>query len=189
MLASKKSALIDLLANLKTLVKEKFYNNPSIVYIKSSEHAIKDLNSGIDFNVKIMESLNHKPEGQKDTFAGESQVKKNPFVPPFEEGQVVCDILDRHRLLFNKFSVCDEHVLLVTQEFESQLNPLNKSDWMSALVTCRSLDAMLYFNCGFLSGASIPHKHMQLIPYSSLYNSLLPVEEAALAIEEREKMF
>ena len=124
-----------------------------------------------------MESLNHKPEGQKDTFAsGEQAKKKNPFLPPFEEGQVVCDILDRHRLLFNKFSVCDEHVLLVTQEFESQMSLLNKSDWLSALVTCRSLDAMLYFNCGFLSGASIPHKHMQLIPYASLFNSLLPVE-------------
>ena len=183
MLASKKSAIIELLGNLKTLVREKFCHNPSIVYIKSSEHTVKDQASGIEFNVKIMESLNHKPEGQKDSFAGEQQVvKKNPFVPPFEEGQVVCDILDRHRLLFNKFSVCDDHVLLVTQEFESQLNPLNKSDWLSALVTCKALDAMLYFNCGFLSGASIPHKHMQLIPYSSLYNSVLPVEEAALAV-------
>ncbi len=47
----------------------------------------------------------------------------------------------------------------------------------------------MYFNCGFLSGASIPHKHMQLIPYSSLYGSLLPVENAALTIEGKEKMF
>jgi hypothetical protein len=88
MLASKKSILTELLSSLKTVVREKFHNNPSIVYIKSSEHTVKDHASGIDFNVKIMESLNHKPEGQKDTFgtSGEPQVKKNPFLPPFEEG-------------------------------------------------------------------------------------------------------
>jgi len=69
------------------------------------------------------------------------------------------------------------------------LTPLNQSDWLGALVTCRALDAMMFFNCGFLSGASIPHKHIQLIPYRSLYNELLSVEQAALAYEERGKMF
>jgi hypothetical protein len=56
---------------LKNKVKENFYNNPSLIYIKSSEHAIVDPSSGIEFNVKIMESLNSKPEGEKTKFQGQ----------------------------------------------------------------------------------------------------------------------
>ena len=84
MLSNKNHLFTELLTSLRPLVIEKFSNNPSIVYIKSSEHIIKDP-YGIDFNVKILESLNHKPEGQKDQFTGEKK-KENPFLPPFEEG-------------------------------------------------------------------------------------------------------
>lgn len=42
----------------------------------------------------------------------------------------------------------------------------------------RSLNAFVFYNSGFNSGASILHKHLQLIPYESLAGGLLPVEEA-----------
>ena len=90
------------------------------------------------------------------------------------------DLLHRHRLIYNKFCVCDNHVLVITKEFEHQLDPLNNEDFRAALATCKALDGMLYFNCGFNSGASIPHKHLQIIPYESLYGGILPFEEAAL---------
>ncbi len=61
----------ELLTTLKHKVKENFHNNPSLIYIKSSEHLIKDPSSGIDFNVKIMGSLNRKPEGEKAKFQGQ----------------------------------------------------------------------------------------------------------------------
>ena len=44
----------------------------------------------------------------------------------------------------------------------------------------KALDSFMYFNCGYNSGASIPHKHTQLIPYDSMYRKVLPIEEAAL---------
>lgn len=81
----------EILTGLKQTVKDRFVNNPSIVYIKSSEHEIED--QGIKFNVKILESLGSKPTATKDTFKapseGASTVEKkefNPFLPPFEEG-------------------------------------------------------------------------------------------------------
>jgi ATP adenylyltransferase/5',5'''-P-1,P-4-tetraphosphate phosphorylase II len=45
-----------------------------------------------------------------------------------------------------------------------------------------SMNAFMFFNSGFNSGASIMHKHMQIIPYSSMGSEggLVPVEEAAL---------
>jgi ATP adenylyltransferase len=70
-------------------------------------------------------------------------------------------------------------VLLVTKDFEEQLEPLNDQDFKCALLTCRALDGMLFFNCGFNSGASIKHKHMQIIPYRSFQGGILPIEEAA----------
>jgi ATP adenylyltransferase len=110
----------ELLGTLKGRVREGFHNNQAIVYIKSSEHTVKD--QEIEFNVKIMESLNSKPSG------GESKPKKefNPFLPPFEEGLYIADVLDKHRLLYNKFSVCDEHVLVTTKDFEEQTSLLTK---------------------------------------------------------------
>ena len=52
---------------------------------------------------------------------------------------------------------------------------------MEAVVkTMLSLEAFMYFNQGPDSGASQPHKHMQLIPFTSLVNKVLPVEQVAL---------
>lgn len=50
-----------------------------------------------------------------------------------------------------------------------------------------SLDAFMYFNQGPDSGASQPHKHMQVIPFASIEGGALPVEQAALKQYEAEQ--
>lgn len=97
-------------------------------------------------------------------------------MPPFEEGQFIEELSDSHSLIFNKFSVAHEHVIVITNEFEEQTGPLSVDDFKAALITCRALDAFMFFNCGFKSGASIPHRHLQVIPYASMFQSVLPVE-------------
>jgi len=97
-------------------------------------------------------------------------------MPPFEEGLYLGEISLTHDLVFNKFSVCDCHVIVITKEFEKQLDPLNAGDFKACLAVMKSLNAYMFFNSGFNSGASVLHKHMQLIPYSSMYNEVLPVE-------------
>lgn len=54
-----------------------------------------------------------------------------------------------------------------------------------------SLNAFMYFNQGKNSGASQPHKHMQLIPFESMQTKNLPVEQVALQQYEsqRQKLF
>lgn len=42
---------------------------------------------------------------------------KNPFIPPFQTGLHITDLGATHRLLFNKFSIYKNHVLIVTTEF------------------------------------------------------------------------
>jgi len=43
-----------------------------------------------------------------------------------------------------------------------------------------SMNAFMFFNSGFNSGASIMHKHMQIIPYQSMQcdgqTTFIPVE-------------
>jgi len=43
---------------------------------------------------------------------------KNPFLPPFEKHVFITDLAPAHRLIFNKYCVCREHVLVLTNTFE-----------------------------------------------------------------------
>lgn len=54
-----------------------------------------------------------------------------------------------------------------------------------------SIDGFMYFNHGSNSGASQPHKHMQLIPFESMHTRNLPVEQIALKqyANERSRFF
>ena len=42
----------------------------------------------------------------------------DPFMPPFEPGLFIQELSPTHNLLFNKFCICREHVLVVTKEME-----------------------------------------------------------------------
>ncbi|KAJ3056151.1 bifunctional AP-4-A phosphorylase/ADP sulfurylase [Rhizophlyctis rosea] len=93
------------------------------------------------------------------------------------------DELEQHNILLNKFSIVREHILVTTKEFESQYNPLNASDW-SAAWKCLTAPGVRpyvgFYNCGGKSGASVPHKHMQLLPRSLEDQDPFPPVGAAL---------
>jgi ATP adenylyltransferase len=108
-----------------------------------------------------------------------NQINKDPFVEPFEPGAFIDEVTETHSLIFNKFSVCDQHVIVITKDFEKQIDPLNIDDFKATSIVMASMNAFMFFNSGFNSGASIMHKHMQIIPYSSI-EGVVPVEQAAL---------
>ena len=95
----------EFLSHLRAKVRDNYSKNPSIHYIKSSEDMIPD--SGIDFNVKILESLKKKPEGNPNALISYENKRDDPFMPPYEEGQYIEDIFDNYCLLYNKYSVCE----------------------------------------------------------------------------------
>jgi sulfate adenylyltransferase (ADP) / ATP adenylyltransferase len=65
--------------------------------------------------------------------------------------------------------------------FELQSTPLTLADFEAAITVTNELNAFMFFNCGAFSGASVPHKHMQIIPFASLSDDgLLPIEKAFL---------
>ena len=55
-------------------------------------------------------------------------------------------------------------MVIVTDEFESQLDPLTVKDMEAVWKCIVELGGFGFFNGGRLAGASQPHKHMQFIP-------------------------
>lgn len=171
---------------LKGRISEQFINNPSIKPIKFTEENIND--KGINFNVKLLQLLAKKPTGNRSSFSPlitkDNQELKDPFVAPFENGAFIDEVTDTHSLMYNKFSVCNEHTIIITKEFEKQIDPLNIDDFKATSIVLASANAFMFFNSGFNSGASIMHKHMQVIPYGSMgcdgVNTFVPVEQCAI---------
>lgn len=53
--------------------------------------------------------------------------------------------------------------MLVTNDFQSQLNPLNLSDFTALSSVLMEVPSLVFYNCGVDSGASQRHKHMQVV--------------------------
>ncbi len=116
----------------------------------------------IQFVVRILANLSRKEKALKQQGL---TAPANPFLP-YEEDLYVTDISKTHLCLLNKFNVVDLHFLLVTREFEPQESWLTLPDF-EALVRCLGeVDGLAFFNGGTVAGASQPHKHLQVVPYS-----------------------
>ncbi|CAH0473983.1 unnamed protein product [Peronospora belbahrii] len=101
------------------------------------------------------------------------ETKLKAFRDPFakenlEQDLFVTQLHGTHNLILNKFSVVDEHVVLSTIEYVPQEQSLDIADFRAMWTAMQGLDAFAFFNCGFESGASQSHKHMQLMTYSSI---------------------
>jgi ATP adenylyltransferase len=137
---------------MKSEIQEEFYTKDGVKYL---------------LKILIKNEIAKKPIliDKKDFF--------DPFAPPFDDGFVIEDDfcgLSTHRVLFNKFPIINEHVLVVTREFISQYTHLSIEDMRGALLIMTLMEGIVYFNGGKNAGASQPRKHVQCLPMSELYN-------------------
>lgn len=87
----------------------------------------------------------------------------NPFLP-YDPALHVADASPTHVCLLNKYNVVDNHLLIVTRQFQPQQSPLTADDF-SALWRCLAeYDSLGFYNAGRVAGASQAHKHLQLVP-------------------------
>ncbi|KAJ3217803.1 bifunctional AP-4-A phosphorylase/ADP sulfurylase [Dinochytrium kinnereticum] len=117
-----------------------------LIFTESTRQIIKD--GTTCFHLTLAPGLAKKPTGglAPVTTAPIVEKKKNPFLPP-------------------------EPTLHVSEyDWESQLDPLTSKDFEAAwqLVFSSGHSYLGFYNCGSDSGASVPHKHMQFIPYEPL---------------------
>jgi ATP adenylyltransferase len=88
---------------------------------------------------------------------------RNPFLP-YEPEMFVADVSVTHLCLLNKFTVIDNHLLIVTRTFEEQESPLTVADFAALWACMAEVDGLGFYNAGRIAGASQRHKHLQLVP-------------------------
>lgn len=146
--------------------------------IETEYHVIE--RSGIAFLVRSLGNVVRKERAKKEQQEKERKIGKyfDPFLP-YEADLFVSDINKTHLCLLNKFNVVDNHLLIVTREFEEQTNLLNVNDFIALWACMKEIDGLAFFNGGEAAGSSQRHKHLQLVPLPFLPNTeYLPIAPA-----------
>lgn len=84
--------------------------------------------------------------------------------------------------MLNKFAIVPEHFILVTRAFKQQTHLLGADDLAAAHACIRAYhdhsggsgELFAFFNSGEHSGASQPHRHLQLLPVDKMREGLPP---------------
>jgi sulfate adenylyltransferase (ADP) / ATP adenylyltransferase len=110
--------------------------------------------------------LRRKPILPADAPERKQGTGHDPFLDP-PPSEIISPIGPSHLLLVNKFSVYRPSLLLTTREFAAQKDSLTRHDLKAAWSILQHFKQryMMIYNCGFESGSSQGHKHMQLWPY------------------------
>ena len=146
------------IVELEQTITEARNKSTAIVELHTDEEIVIPAKKGdalVSFVFSYMENLNKKYSG--------GPKPANPFLPPFETGLFITDLSPDYRLLFNKFAVVKRHVLIVTSAFEEQNSPLNRKDFAQGYKVLLAVNGFCFYNSGPCSGASQPHKHLQVM--------------------------
>lgn len=145
--------------------------------IETEYHLIQQ--QDISFIVRTLANITRKEEASKKQHQQENKTGKriDPFLP-YEEDLFVGDLSPSHICLLNKFNVVDNHLLIVTRDFEEQTDLLNLQDFEALCHCLQEIDGLAFFNGGKTAGASQRHKHLQLLPLPFLPDVVIPIESA-----------
>ncbi|KAK2040853.1 ATP adenylyltransferase [Colletotrichum somersetense] len=178
-------SLIKAPANLPELVRTAFSkarSNGDLTYY-ATQVTVLHANS-IPFQLRFSPALANKPTAPRPK-SDEPRKHFDPFESPEKGPLFIVDLPDSaHNLVLNKFAVVPEHFILATKEFKQQTHLLEPRD-LAATYACidaymqygharEGRDAELYafFNSGPHSGASQPHRHIQLLPVARMRDGL-----------------
>ncbi|POS76543.1 ATP adenylyltransferase [Diaporthe helianthi] len=175
--------------NLPELVRAKFNTakaNGDVNFYPTQVAVLKI--GSIPFQLRFSPSLANKPKGPPPP-AGDGPGKKATPFNPFEDPPptaLISELQPGHRLVLNKFAVVPEHFLLVTRTFKQQAHLLAADDLAAAHACVRAYhehgtagggggggqELFVFFNSGEHSGASQPHRHLQLLPVDKMREGL-----------------
>ncbi|KAF5239758.1 hypothetical protein FAUST_4807 [Fusarium austroamericanum] len=154
-------------------------------------HTQKDYTNISQFQLRFSPSLANKPKPPpKDN--SKPQKPFDPFENPLPALKVT-DLGPSHYCVLNKFAVVPEHFILATNDFKPQTHVLEESDLEATLACIEAYETArgseteqghqdgalgggdglyAFFNCGDHSGASQPHRHIQLLPIARMKDGL-----------------
>lgn len=87
----------------------------------------------------------------------------NPFLSP-DPALKLGPLGEHHTAILNKFPVSAHHIVIATNEFREQLEPLDRSDFAALARLLVESGGVGFYNGGAQAGASQRHKHLQWIP-------------------------
>lgn len=139
------------------------------------------------FQLRFSPSLANKPKGPPRPSSDKPSKPFDPFeytTPPPK--LFVADLGPSHFLVLNKFAIVPEHFILATRDFQAQTHVLDADDLHATLACLRAYEEadagaaaagddgalFAFFNCGDHSGASQPHRHIQLLPVKAMREGL-----------------
>ena len=137
-------------------------------------HTIED--GGIRFAVRVNQGFDRKKRSKTE----QERTGLDPFEPPYDDDLFVVDASDTHVVLLNKYPVVQDHLVVVTREFEPQQSLLTGPDFEGLLACMLRLGGLGFYNAGAVAGASQSHKHLQWVP---LTDSGLLTEELLTAAD------
>ncbi|KAK6221526.1 bifunctional AP-4-A phosphorylase/ADP sulfurylase [Pestalotiopsis sp. IQ-011] len=162
-----------------------------------TQAALLKLNS-VHLQLRFSPALASKPKGPEPSSSNKDDANKkkpfNPFENPLPSMTVVPRLPPSHALVLNKFAVVPEHSILITRGMKPQAHVLEADDLAAALACVRayasaahghdkgaeavsgggdgvgggSSELFVFFNSGPHSGASQPHRHLQLLPVEQM---------------------
>ncbi|KAK3939306.1 putative inositol phospholipid synthesis protein scs3p protein [Diplogelasinospora grovesii] len=139
----------------------------------------------IPFQLRFSPALANKPKPPAHIVPKvEAQSTRNdqkpafdPFDPPQPGLYITSTDPESHILVLNKFAIVPEHFILATKEFKPQTHLLRPDD-LAATYSCitsyheNGEELFAFFNSGEHSGASQPHRHVQLLPVERMREGL-----------------
>ncbi|KAL1861581.1 hypothetical protein VTK73DRAFT_7041 [Phialemonium thermophilum] len=140
--------------------------------------------NSIPFQLRFSPSLANKPENPHRHASSTPPKKVDPFSDPPSELVVVRPFPPAHLLVLNKFAVVPEHFILATEAFRAQTDLLEAGDLAAAYACIEAYgdaadgtgesrgELFVFFNSGPHSGASQPHRHLQLLPIERMREGL-----------------
>ncbi|RDA94784.1 hypothetical protein CP533_4224 [Ophiocordyceps camponoti-saundersi (nom. inval.)] len=132
----------------------------------------------VSFQIRFSPALANKPKPKPASTPSQAV---DPFANP-PPSLYVAAVGEEHYLVLNKFAIVAEHLILATTGFEPQSGLLSVRD-LDALLACLRAygqrDLFAFFNCGVHSGASQPHRHVQLLPVEGMRQGVLAADEEA----------
>lgn len=139
------------------------------------------------FQLRFSPALAQKPKAPPKSTP--SSKPFDPFASP-PASLRVSGLGPAHYLVLNKFAVVPEHFILATVDFRPQTHVLDEADLAATLACIKAYEKdqhepgtedegendglFAFFNCGPHSGASQPHRHIQLLPVSRMKDGLSP---------------
>lgn len=166
-------------AKLPSLVKaafEKARAAGDLTYYPTQVAILKPGRSGIAFQLRFSPALASKPKPKLPPPGAEKKKPFNPFENPLPS-MTVAQLPPNHVLVLNKFAIVPEHFILATRTVKPQTHVLEVDDIAAAYACIQAYhededdagqELFAFFNSGPHSGASQPHRHIQLLPVAQM---------------------